>query len=104
MVTVRVKMRYVKLKKSGYYFEPTPAMREAGLRPEPLGKDVAQAAARAALLVEDWDRYRKGEDNSPKRPAHGTIAWLLDHYQVNSDKYKGCKPKTQKDFDRLAGC
>ena len=101
MVMIRLKMRYVKIKKSGFYFEPTPPMREAGLRPESLGKDLTTAAARAALLVEDWDRYRKG-DNAPRKSAHGTIAWLLDQYQ-KAPEYKAYKPKTQKDFDRLAG-
>ncbi len=101
MVTIRLKMRYVLRKPSGYYFNPTPTMREFGLRPESLGTDPTAAAARAALLVEDWDRYRKG-DNSPKKTTHGTISWLVDQYQ-KAPEYTAYKPKTQREFDRLSG-
>ena len=97
---VMARMRYVEKNKHGYYFHPTKAMKEFGLRSESLGKDEAKAFARAAMLLEDWDRFRKG-DNSPKKSTKGTIQWLVEMYQI-SEEYKGYKPKTQKEFDRHA--
>ena len=96
-----VRMRYVKRKASGYYFEPTPAMREAGFRPESLGKEMAAAAARAAILLAEWDAIRSGRAGDPAKPAYGTVKWLVTQFE-RSPEYRAYKPKTQTEFDRLA--
>lgn len=62
---VEIKVRYLRVKASGWYWEPTPEMRRAGLEPEALGKPVtpeerAEAIARAEFLNRIWDETRAG--------------------------------------------
>ncbi len=42
--------RHFLVKPSGFYFQATPAMKQAGITSEPLGKEMTAAIARAEAL------------------------------------------------------
>ena len=76
-------------------------MREAGFHPEPLGKDESDALARASILLADWDKIRTTGQATSTSLKHGTMNWLIAHYQKDR-AYLSRQPKTQAEFDRLA--
>lgn len=96
-----MRVRYVRRKGPGWYFQPTPTMREAGFHPEALGVDQVAAFARAGALLAEWDAFRRGAEESTPPAKRGSIAWLVELYQ-KSPEYENYRPKTQAEFDRLA--
>jgi integrase len=54
-------------------------MKDAGFRPEPLGKDMALAIHKAEELNRQWDELRKPTDDARRAP--GTMPWLIDRFE-----------------------
>lgn len=77
---MKVKIRHVRLKSSGYFFEATKKMRQSGMTSEPLGTDEAQAIQRATELNALWDQIR----NSTDAIVPGTVSWILREYQSST--------------------
>lgn len=78
-------MKEKRVAAGAYYWTPHDRDLAAGcpVRPEPLGRDYAQACARAALLNAHLDAWRQGRTatNFPEdRPGFGTVRWLFDAY------------------------
>lgn len=96
---MRFKARHVVFVKGGFYFKPTPKMREAGFRAQPLGTDQTKAFETAERLNAQWDAARRSE--KPVQALHGTVDWLIALYQ-KSPEYRALADKTQYEFDRLA--
>lgn len=79
--------RYVLVKKSGYYYEPTVKMRAAGLCREALGTDPIAANKRADQLNAIWDAIRKTGDVNAKPPARpGTVTALIEQLRGTDKK------------------
>lgn len=90
MVTIKigdqeVKVRHLRQKPSGWYFQPSKALFDAGFRPEALGKDFTTAVARCETLNREWDAMRTGAP-APMRDAPGSWQWLIKQYET-SDWY-----------------
>jgi len=91
MVTIKigdqeVKIRHLRQKASGWYFQPSKALFDAGFRPEPLGKDFSIAVARCETLNREWDALRQGAAPAAQSMAPGSWQWLVKQYEV-SDWY-----------------
>lgn len=103
MVAVTVDGRTVKVRHmrrrgdSGWYFIPSKALHDAGFRPEPLGKDVIAAAARAEVLNAEWDAIRAGQP-AVAREVVGSWPWLVKQYEV-SDWYRVLQPRSKETQD-----
>lgn len=90
MVTIKIgdkamKVRHLREKPSGWYFQPSKALHDAGFRPEALGKDFATAVQRCETLNREWDAMQKGLPAEP-RQAPGSWQWLIKQYEA-SDWY-----------------
>ena len=78
--------RHFIIKRSGFYFQATPAMKRAGIFSEPLGKDMTVAVARAEALNAAWDEIRQGLEPVAKRPARrGTFSHLVEELRQSSE-------------------
>ena len=96
------KIRHLIENVSGYYFQPSAAMRRGGFRAEALGKDMAQALARAEELNSQWDRVRAGDDTaSPALPAKGTMDRFI-HDLKSSRQYLDKSVRRQEEVDESA--
>lgn len=93
----RIKVPYMDRVGDSFYWQPRPAMREAGFRPEALGKDPIKAAARAQALNAEWAAIKNA---GPDGPAHaeGTFGWLCDQYE-RSSWYRDLAPRTRETYD-----
>lgn len=81
-----IRVRYVREKASGFYFQPTKAMRAAGFSPESLGKDRAKAIARAGKMLAEWDVIRTAGDPNAKPAAKpGTFKHLQDQLRQSNE-------------------
>lgn len=96
-----VRVRYLRQKRDGFYWQPTPIMRKAGFHPEPLGREPTAARRRADALNAEWDAFRRGESADPEAPKDGTMGWLIRHWQ-KSDEYADWGEATRKEFDAAA--
>lgn len=94
---VTVKIRHLRERASGYYFQPSAVMRKAGFYPEPLGKQMATAIQRVHELNMEWDRVRAAPPPSTSS-ATGSIAWLIGEF-TRSDWYRVLKPATKSETD-----
>lgn len=82
-------------KASGYYWQPTPAVRALGFSPEALGKDPAKAAARAEYL----NRMVKDEIAGSAASAQiESVANLVSRYR-RSDRYAALAPTTRAVYE-----
>jgi len=93
---VNLRVRHLISKPSGYYFQATAAMRAAGIASEPLGTDLAAAAARADELNAAWDAIRAGA--ATDAPARGTVAHLVAELRRSSE-YADKKPRTLEELE-----
>jgi integrase len=74
---VDIKIRHLVIKPSGFYFQPSKAMRLAGYRAEPLGTNRADAINRIEAINTEWDALRKGDPVTPNLPTKGTMERLI---------------------------
>ena len=81
----KIKVRHLRVKPSGFYFEPSSLMKTVGFHAEALGVDLAVAVARCDLLNADWDRIRTDGDKKPDRSPKGTMARLIEKLLVSSE-------------------
>ena len=67
---------------TAYFFEVPTRYRRAGcpITSEALGCKFGKAIARAEELNQDFDAWRRGEDQAG--PRHGTVAWLRREYEM----------------------
>lgn len=93
----RIRIRYFKEKPSGFYWEPTPRVRDLGFSPEPLGKDRATALARAIALNDQVKDAKAGFESSQVRP--GTVAELIHLYRQD-DAYLKLADKTKRGYEQ----
>ncbi len=91
-----VKIKHLVERNGAFYFQATPAMRQAGVFSEPLGQNRVKAIERAEFLNAEWDAARVGA--TPKTAARGTINWLARDFQ-ESEWYRVLKPVTQVEAD-----
>jgi integrase len=78
--------RHFLVKPSGFYFQTTPAMKQAGITSEPLGKEMTAAIARAEALNAAWDEIRQGLEPVTNRPAHrGTFSHLVEKLRASKE-------------------
>lgn len=72
-------MKYIREKKSGFYFEPPKRLRDAGLAPESLGTDRAKAEARVSKLLDEWQKvqFDKGAPIRPLPSAPGLLYFIV---------------------------
>ena len=111
MPAVMLRLPYVLAKSSGWYWNPTRALRDLGFRPEFLGSDPAKAAARHAELwaaVEAARQRRKNEiPDFPKLPITGTIEHLAQTFRGSpvhgiepSEQWQELSEKSREDYNR----
>lgn len=93
----RVRVRYVRQKGGGYYFEATPAMRRAGFQSRPLGQDLGVALERAREILASWDAHRLGFGQETY--VAGTFRWLVREFE-RSSWYTTLGPRSQEEADR----
>lgn len=99
---VSIEIRHLRIKASGYYFQPSKSMAAAGFCPEALGKDMATAVARVGALNAEWDAVRHGDAKAaPELPPVGTTNRLIYDYG-RSAKFNDLKRATQDEFDAYA--
>jgi integrase len=79
MGTVKVSIPYFRTAPSGYYWEPSIRLRRLGCTPEPLGKDLGLALARAKAL--NAEAAAGKPDVGQVRP--GTVTWLIRQWQAS---------------------
>ncbi|MBF0247047.1 MAG: tyrosine-type recombinase/integrase [Alphaproteobacteria bacterium] len=92
--------KYVVLRKGRYFFQPSPAMRTAGFRGEPLGADRGKAFQRAKVLTDEWNRIQgQRKQSSGTAKDYGTIKWLVEQFQGDPTYYSGKSPRTRQDMD-----
>lgn len=98
MGEIRLKVPRLRQKRSGYYWQPTPAIRALGFAPEALGKDVAAATARAEHLNRLVDAERRDAPDAHKQVEN--VANLIAHYR-QSDRYDGLAPSTRPVYESI---
>lgn len=93
-------MRYALKKPSGYYFNPSRAMRKAGFRSCPLGKDPDAAAEKLAELIAEWEAVQE-KLASPEivEPSRGDFLWLVDRFQRDPTWYNAKARATREEMD-----
>ncbi len=91
-----VKIKHLVERNGAFYFQATPAMRQAGVFSEPLGRNRVKAIERAEFLNAQWDAVRVGA--KPNTAARGTISWLVKDFQ-ESEWYRVLKSVTQVEAD-----
>ncbi len=80
MALIDIRVKRVRIKASGYYWQPTPSVKALGFVAEALGKDPIAAAARAQVLNRQVKAAR--EEPSGRPPAiEGSVAELIALYQ-----------------------
>ncbi len=95
---MNIKISYLVERPSGFYFNVTKRMREAGVESEALGKDPAKAKARAIELNEIWREIRTAQSDPGTAPA-GTVRWLIGEFQA-ADEYRDLRDTTKiHDYD-----
>ena len=67
----KFKVRHLRVKPSGLYFEPSSLMKAAGFRAEALGTDLAAAITRCDALNDKRDRIRVEGDKTPELSPKG---------------------------------
>lgn len=77
----RLTVRHLVERKGAFYFQPTPKMKAAGFRPEPLGRDAVSAFARVQALNAEWDAIREGAKDKAEAIPRGTLLWGIREYQ-----------------------
>lgn len=103
MALITLKVKRVRTKPSGYFWQPTPAVKALGFVAEALGKDPVAAAARAQALNRDVAAVRKQPAGRPKW-LPGSIAELIDLYQATPRWLQpppvGLAPRTKRDYQQ----
>jgi integrase len=79
MGTVKVSIPYFRTTPSGYYWEPSIRLKRLGCTPEPLGKDLGLALARANALNAEAAAGRPGAG----QVREGTVTWLIRQWQAS---------------------
>jgi integrase len=74
-----VSIPYFRVTPSGYYWEPSIKLKRLGCTPEPLGRDLGLALARARTL--NAEAAAGKPDVGQVRP--GTITWLIRQWQAS---------------------
>jgi hypothetical protein len=91
------------------YWVAQPAAIKAGYRPKtvPLTDDpggivaTPEIAARCTMLWAEMLEFMAGVERGPSGAAIGTIAWIVDLYQIDRDSpYHGIRPSTRPGYDR----
>jgi hypothetical protein len=91
------------------YWVAAPAAVKAGYRPKtvPLNDDpgdvvaTAEIAARCRALWAEMLEFMAGVEPGPSGASIGTIAWIIDLYQVDRDSpYQGLRPSSRPGYDR----
>ncbi len=93
----KFKVRHLRVKPSGFYFEPSAPMKAAGFRAEALGADLAAAITRCDALNDEWDRIRVEGDKTPELSPKGTMARLIEDLLVSS-AYRDKSAARQKEL------
>lgn len=97
----RINIRHMLKKKlasgTAYYFNPTRPMKEAGLVPQALGRDLSAAIEAAERLNRTWDELRNAQ---PSGPVPGTMSWLIREHR-RSDRYKVRTSASNEEVDRV---
>ncbi len=94
----KIKVRHLRVKASGFYFEPSSLMKAAGFRAEALGMDLAVAVARCNELNAEWDAIRIGGDKKPELSPKGTMARLIEDL-LTSSAYRDKSAARQNELD-----
>lgn len=93
-------MRYVLIKTSGYYYNPTKAMRKFGLHPESLGTDPIKAKARSDELTLSWDN-RHAAEGVKAAPRPGSVKALIAQLcRPDSNEWKKKSTVRKRDLER----
>lgn len=91
------KIRHLVPKNGRYFFQPSKALREAGYQPEPLGKDLAAAIARAEELNAEWDNRHKDKEET-RLASPGTVERYIQDIK-KSGSYLDKSAARQAEFD-----
>ena len=95
--------RHFVVKPSGFYFQATPPMRDAGILSEALGTDIKVARARAEALNEAWDEIRQGREPVGKAPAlPGSFSHLVEKLRKSS-AWTDKAPRTREELEFALG-
>jgi hypothetical protein len=93
-----VRLRYVRRKRGNLFWEPTPAMREMGFFPKPLGPEGPNSIAEATKLYEAWQQALKSRGKVTDYPA-GSFGAFYDRFK-RSPKWAKKALRTREDYDR----
>lgn len=91
---------------TAYFWSPPTLFRTQGcpLHAEPLGRDYAAALARAALLNQHLDAWRRGRNGDAvpaiARQKHGTVGWLFDAYRKSRAFAARVSPRSRYEYLR----
>ncbi len=99
MAEIGLTIPYLRQTPSGYYWEPSRRIRPLGFSAEPLGKDAAEAIARAQTLNAQVEAALKGGPPAAPVPVEGTVAWVVERYKA-SNAWKDLAPKTHRNYDK----
>lgn len=80
----RMNVRYVNERGGAFYFQPSAKMKEAGFRPEALGRDPVTAFARGKALNDEWQAIRAGLKQAHDTIVEGTLIWAIRRYQEST--------------------
>lgn len=101
MTTVR--LHYVRRKRGNLFWEPTPAMRELGFLPKPLGKEGPESIAEAKRLYEAWQETLKTRGKVTDYPP-GSFGAYWDRLRGTKQKPSAWWSKksirTREDYER----
>jgi hypothetical protein len=87
LAMVRIRIRYYRVKRGRGFWDPSPEMRELGIKTQPCGPDGPEAWAKAEALSREWDAKRKLLKNTvaPKPALRGSLDEAFRRYRATAE-------------------
>lgn len=93
-----MRLHYVRRKRGNLFWEPTPAMRELGFQPKPLGPEGPDSIAEARRLYTAWQEAVKNRGKVTGYPP-GSLGAFYDRLK-RSPKWAKKAVRTREDYER----
>ncbi len=94
----RLKVRHLIKRNSGYYWQPSTALRQAGWKCRRLANTFEAAIAEAEKINADVDKWRSGAVEVATVPVVNSVSALIASYK-KSKNYRKLADNTKEDYD-----
>lgn len=99
----RVKIPYYRIKRGNGFWEPTPEMRSAGLRPLACGPDGPEAWAKAQQRYKEWQKIKAKDRRralpEPIRAIAGSLDEAFRRYRLTAE-WREKAERTREEWER----